>query len=199
MNALISFRANAAGHLTPTVAQREASAERIASNLAARLDGIARARAKSATSAQKTELHAETATTPPMSNGMDRQAFLQLLVLELQNQDPTNPLDNREMVSQLAQFSALEAATNLNERFDEFAASFSEYTGNVDQLNFISAHGLLGKYVEGINETGEPVTGTVQSVHLEGSIVILGVDGQSLPMSGVMGVASQAPDGKRGG
>lgn len=198
MNALVSFRANAAGHLTPTAAQRAASAERIASGLAARLTGIARAQAKALGSAAKTSLATEQ-TTPADNNELGRDAFLQLLVLELQNQDPTDPVDNREMVSQLAEFSALEASTNLYERFGEFADAFEAYAGNMDQLNFISAHGLLGKYVEGMNAAGEAVTGRVDSVHLDGSIVVLGIGDQTLPMSGVVGVATSPPESKRGG
>jgi flagellar basal-body rod modification protein FlgD len=40
--------------------------------------------------------------------------FLQLLTTQLQNQDPTQPMDNTAMIAQLAQFSALEQMTNMN-------------------------------------------------------------------------------------
>jgi hypothetical protein len=61
-------------------------------------------------------------------------------------------------------------------------------------LNFISAQGLLGKYVEGMNEDGEVTTGFVDSVYLDGSIVVLNVDGEIMPMSGVLSIMSEAPE-----
>lgn len=46
---------------------------------------------------------------------LDKQAFLQLLVAQMQYQDPLEPMDNTEYVSQLAQFSALEAMQNVDQ------------------------------------------------------------------------------------
>ena len=48
------------------------------------------------------------------SDGMGRDAFLQLLVTKLKNQDPTNPATDTEFLGQLAQFSALEQLTSIN-------------------------------------------------------------------------------------
>lgn len=47
-------------------------------------------------------------------NELGKDAFLQLLVTQLQYQDPLDPVDNTQMVSQLAQFSALEQMQNLS-------------------------------------------------------------------------------------
>jgi flagellar basal-body rod modification protein FlgD len=47
-------------------------------------------------------------------SNLGKDAFLQLLVTQLQYQDPLNPQDNSEMVSQLAQFSALEEMQNVS-------------------------------------------------------------------------------------
>jgi len=46
--------------------------------------------------------------------GADEQTFLQLLVTQLQYQDPTNPGDGTQFVSQFAQFSELEQMINVN-------------------------------------------------------------------------------------
>lgn len=48
-------------------------------------------------------------------NTLDKEAFLQLLVAQMQYQDPLEPMSNTEYVSQLATFSELEAMTNLND------------------------------------------------------------------------------------
>jgi flagellar basal-body rod modification protein FlgD len=116
---------------------------------------------------------------------LGKDAFLQLLVLQMQSQDPLNPMDNTEMVSQLAQFSALEAQTNLNE-------SFETLSGNVDQLNFISGAQLLGKTVVGVDVDGELLTGEVESIHLDGSLVMLTVDGKLMSMASVFSVKPPA-------
>ncbi len=48
------------------------------------------------------------------SSALDKDAFLQLLVTQMQHQDPLQPESNTEYMSQLAQFSSLEAMNNLN-------------------------------------------------------------------------------------
>lgn len=57
------------------------------------------------------------------SSSLDKEAFLQLLVAQMQYQDPLEPMDNTEYVSQLATFSELEAMNNLNDSMDLSRAS----------------------------------------------------------------------------
>jgi flagellar basal-body rod modification protein FlgD len=54
------------------------------------------------------------ATTASSSNTLGQSAFLQLLVTELQNQDPTSAQDPNTMITQMAQFSSLEQQTDTN-------------------------------------------------------------------------------------
>lgn len=55
-----------------------------------------------------------TVLTPKAGGEMGKDQFLQLLVTQMQYQDPLDPQDNAEYVAQLAQFSALEQMTNMN-------------------------------------------------------------------------------------
>lgn len=59
------------------------------------------------------------------ANSLGSDAFLQLLVTQLQNQDPTNPESNTEFVSQLATFSSLEQLTSINKGVTSMAQFFN--------------------------------------------------------------------------
>ncbi|MBV8355793.1 MAG: hypothetical protein JO101_10770, partial [Candidatus Eremiobacteraeota bacterium] len=74
-------------------------------------------------------INSGTSATQPQQTGSNSQLgqsqFLTLLTTELQNQDPTQPVDNTQMVSELAQFSALQAQTNLSTAFTSFQSSYA--------------------------------------------------------------------------
>ncbi|MBI5344595.1 MAG: flagellar hook assembly protein FlgD [Deltaproteobacteria bacterium] len=72
---------------------------------------------------------------------MGKDAFLKLLVTQLQNQDPLNPMDNTAFVAQLAQFSSLEGITNLG-------ATMKDVAGNINKMQNYGTAGLIGKYVK---------------------------------------------------
>src|SRR5579864_3269908 len=57
----------------------------------------------------------------------NEQTFLQLLVTQLKNQDPTNPVDGTQFVTQLAQFSELEQMINANTKLQQI---HQDLTGN---------------------------------------------------------------------
>jgi len=66
-------------------------------------------------------------STPTPSPGLGgtaptEQMFLQLLVAQLQNQDPLNPMDNTQFVAQLAQFSELEQVINIRSDIESYHA-----------------------------------------------------------------------------
>jgi flagellar basal-body rod modification protein FlgD len=57
-------------------------------------------------------------------NELGQDAFMRLMITQMNNQDPLNPAENSEFVAQLAQFSSVEGITNLNTKVGEMAASF---------------------------------------------------------------------------
>jgi flagellar basal-body rod modification protein FlgD len=71
---------------------------------------------------------ATTSNGLPTSQGLDTM-FLQLLVAQLQNQDPTSPLDPSQFVGQLAQFSELSEVTQIDQILQQYAGGGSSTTG----------------------------------------------------------------------
>jgi len=72
------------------------------------------------------------------SSQLGKDDFLKLLITQLSNQDPTNPMEDTEFIAQMAQFSSLEQMTNLSSSFEKMA-SF---------LNSSEAANTIGKTVE---------------------------------------------------
>lgn len=64
-------------------------------------------------------------STPTKAASMGQDAFMQLLLTQLQHQDPTSPRADGEFLAQLAQFTQLEQLQQINEKLDALARAFS--------------------------------------------------------------------------
>lgn len=71
---------------------------------------------------------------------LGKDAFMRLLVTQLQNQDPLNPMDDKEFTAQLAQFSSLEEMQNISKSMQNLASSQTSSTKT-------NAVGFIGKEV----------------------------------------------------
>jgi flagellar basal-body rod modification protein FlgD len=67
--------------------------------------------------------------------GVGKDEFLKLLVAQLKNQDPMNPLDNDQFITQLATFSSLEQLISINEAVTELAANSGETLGLFESIS----------------------------------------------------------------
>ena len=186
MNALVGIRQNSTGFLSPTPETRREVVRKLVE------ESLPRVAIEQLPGQKGTLAVAKTAKDggPESANRtvdqeLGRDAFLTLLVLQLQNQDPLNPIGNNELLSQLAQFTSLEQMRNLNDSFDVLS-------GNIDQLNFISASELLGRIVSGIDTDGIPIQGVVEGIELDGSVVMLNIGGQQMSMAGVLQINQSA-------
>lgn len=123
-----------------------------------------------------------TSTAPATNDVTDKDTFLKLMVAQLKYQDPMNPTDSAEFLSQSAQFSALEQMTTVAEQSAQAI---------VLQLAF-GASGLVGKSVTYMNADGEEVTGAVSSVDFEATGPVLRVGDDSIGMGDVITVHGNA-------
>ncbi|NUN06358.1 MAG: flagellar hook assembly protein FlgD [Bdellovibrio sp.] len=84
---------------------------------------------------------------------LDKDAFFKLMLTQMKNQDPTNPLKSHEMAAQLASFSSLEQMQNMNKSLDELKNA-QKPSENFQALNLIgkAVAGDSSKVVRGIND-----------------------------------------------
>ena len=136
---------------------------------------------------------------------MGKDAFMKILIAQMANQDPTNPMKDTEFVAQMAQFSSLEQTMNLAKAFEKFADS-------QNQSQLIQYNSFVGKEIrwhEVSDKKGEddkPIinegTGVIQSIkYIDGSVIFTMADGKELSpgnISEVMGNGSTSGSGAGG-
>ena len=103
---------------------------------------------------------AQTKTEPPQQS-LGQADFLELMVAQLQNQDPSEPMDNNQFLSQMAQFSMVNGIDSLNTGFSNMSSSILGDQG-------LQAAGLLDR--QALVETSlasfdgnKPITGTIEA------------------------------------
>ena len=116
---------------------------------------------------------AENITQLESSQNLGKADFLNLLMAELQNQDPLSPMDNKDMILQLAQFSTIEGTQNLNENMDQY----------INTANLATASSMIGKQIIYQDlDTGASMVGEVQKVNVVGNALTMSVDGVDVQM-----------------
>ncbi|EKN63887.1 flagellar hook assembly protein FlgD [Schinkia azotoformans] len=116
------------------------------------------------------------------SNNLGKDEFLKILMVQLQNQDPLNPMEDKEFIAQMAQFTSLEQMTKMASSFEKFiefqkSNTLSSYVGwigkKVDWEIIIKNVDEDGNELEPTIETG---SGTIESIVNKGDIVELHLD-----------------------
>ena len=84
------------------------------------------------------------ATTAKKANDqLDQADFLRLLTTQLQNQDPTKPLDGQQFMAQLAQFSTLNGIMDMKASLDKLVTTLTPKTTAADKSPMNSIGGML--------------------------------------------------------
>ena len=88
---------------------------------------------------------------------LDINQFLQLMISELTNQDPLNPMDNTQLVQQIGELRSIAASDQLTTTLQSLQT----------QQSLTTASSLIGKHVTALDTNNENITGTISSVSVE--------------------------------
>jgi flagellar basal-body rod modification protein FlgD len=94
------------------------------------------------------------------AQGLGKDAFLKLLITQLQNQDPLNPADSTEFTAQLAQFSSLEQLSNINENIK----TLELYQASINNAQAVS---FIGKEIVAKGDKLEVTSGQPRACEFE--------------------------------
>jgi flagellar basal-body rod modification protein FlgD len=124
------------------------------------------------------------ATTPTRApkQSLDSEAFMSLLVTQLQNQDPSSPMDTGQMIAQTTQLAMMEKLTSLD----------TTGTENFALQMRIAATSLVGREVDYLDANGDKRTGTVDSVSFAGGVPTLSIAGTTVSLDAVAGLTAQS-------
>ncbi|MCE5314761.1 MAG: flagellar hook capping FlgD N-terminal domain-containing protein [Armatimonadota bacterium] len=117
------------------------------------------------------------AATRKVGSTLGQDAFLKLLITQMQNQDPLQPVDNTEYVSQLATFSSLEQMTKMNNTISDMN----------DGSKALSLIGTTVAYSNSSDKTATK-TGTVKGVYYDNGNASLMVGSDKVAMDNIVAV-----------
>jgi flagellar basal-body rod modification protein FlgD len=115
------------------------------------------------------------------SKPLGQEAFLKLLVAQLQNQDPLNPQENYEFVAQLAQFSSLEQSIGINDRLDALALQ-NQGMQNSQIVGLVGKEATVKGDIVTLSGQGAivPISFTLKEAAQESTIVIRDAAGRNV-------------------
>ncbi|MDD3117807.1 MAG: flagellar hook capping FlgD N-terminal domain-containing protein [Victivallales bacterium] len=122
-------------------------------------------------------------TLPDVGAGksLDSDDFYTLLLAEISNQDPTDPIDSKDMILQLSQFSAIENTQQLNDNMDAY----------ITKASMSTAAALIGRDVAYLDSSdGSYGSGTVTGVSKNSEGYVLQVNGEAVPMDQVVTITA---------
>ncbi|KAA9006395.1 flagellar hook assembly protein FlgD [Paenibacillus spiritus] len=111
------------------------------------------------------------------SSELGKDQFLKILVTQLSNQDPMQPMQDKEFIAQMAQFSSVEQLMNIGEKVDALSQSLG------------SASSLIGKeisWVDNVTQTGQ--SGVVDSILVSGGTHYAMVGKDKIALNAVTGI-----------
>ncbi|PAD40067.1 flagellar hook capping FlgD N-terminal domain-containing protein [Terribacillus sp. 7520-G] len=126
------------------------------------------------------------------SSTLDKDDFLQILMVQLQNQDPTNPMDESKFIDQMTSFTTLEQIMNMTEVV-EYMAGNSSYTSPViEYSHMIDKNVTYNEYDLDTGEITDTITSKVKAVTQQGGYAVLELEnGKSIYADAVTKVSNE--------
>lgn len=120
-----------------------------------------------------------TAQTREIKTELGKDSFLRILVTQLTNQDPLEPMKDTEFIAQMAQFSELEQMMNISEQMN-----------NLTMLSLLSSGGLVGRTVSFFDEAGGEASSRVLSVRFgDGDMTLELASGERIPLGAILSIS----------
>lgn len=107
-----------------------------------------------------------TTSTLPSKMNLQAMDFINMMVTQLQNQDPLQPTDSSQLLAQMSQIGQLQASTQLQQTL----------TTIMTQSQLTTAGSLIGKSVSGMDSQGNKLSGVVNSVSVTSNGITLNLD-----------------------
>ena len=113
---------------------------------------------------------------------LDLNTFMKLLVTEMSNQDPLDPMNNQEILQQISQIRSIEASDRLTTTLDSVLLG----------QNVATAGSMLGRTITGLDDGGAEVSGRVDRVSIAGGEAKLYVGDRAVSLNNVSGILSDS-------
>lgn len=134
------------------------------------------------------------------NGSLGKDAFMKILISQLQNQDPTAPMDDKAFISQMAQFSSLEQMQNMTTAMTNLLSS-QEETQLMAYTNFIGKDIKWHEVTEQLDDDGKNITnegsGTITELKFkDGEPIFILADGKELTsgnISSILGTSKTDP------
>ncbi len=124
-------------------------------------------------------------------NEINQDMFLQLMITQLQNQDPLEPMDNTEFLSQQAMFTQVNTLQEMNQNLATYGDAILSLNASMLNSNTLNqAMNLVGKEVTAINPDNkdETISGIVDSVKITDNGLTFTINGQEISSEYITGV-----------
>ncbi len=108
--------------------------------------------------------------------------FMRMLIAELQQQDPTQPMNSQDLLTQLATMTQMQSTNDLD----------NALTSNTTTQQLSLAASLIGKTINGTDVSNNPVTGVVGQAFMQNGSAFVGVGSSQVPLANVTAVAQTA-------
>ena len=110
--------------------------------------------------------------------------FITLLITQLQNQDPMEPMDNQAMLEQISQIRAIASSEQLTETLESVQMG----------QNVATAGNLIGKMISGLTDDGDRITGAVDRVTIADGVPKLHVQDSVVSLTNVEEISAGADE-----